>query len=179
MRDATPLRPVPASSRAATPVRTRVVQSVPAVSEPRLTPTAHGVEHVDPVSGEIINDSPASVPVAQPLPAPPTPQYHPEMVAGLGTRTQIQDELDQMAVQIRAFHLKQPDQVLRECSAYTARLTELCVLLHRVESTDRQYTRVRTQQVERWLAELDRQFKMASRLIEVMRQDLQLSGVGT
>jgi hypothetical protein len=43
-----------------------------------------------------------------------------------------------------------------------------------VESLDRQYLKVRTQQVERYLAELDRQFKIASRLVEVMRQDLML-----
>jgi hypothetical protein len=93
----------------------------------------------------------------------------------LGTREDIQRELDGMAMAVATFPMKQPDQIMRECAAYSARLTELCVLLHRVESTDRQYTRVRTQQVERWLTELDRQFKIASRLVEIMRQDLELS----
>lgn len=97
------------------------------------------------------------------------------LAAGLGTREQIQAELDDMAECIRSFHLKQPDAVMLECSAYSARLTELAVLLHRVESLDRQYTRVRTQQVERWQSELDRQFKIASRLIEVQRQDIELA----
>lgn len=92
----------------------------------------------------------------------------------LGTRQEIEAELDVIAVAIRAFHHKQPDQVMREVAAFSARLTELCVLLHRVESTDRQYTRIRTQQVERFLAELDRQYKIASRMVEVMRQDLEL-----
>jgi hypothetical protein len=90
----------------------------------------------------------------------------------LGTRVEIQAELDNIAQAIRMFHLKQPDQVMREVAAYTARCTELCVLLHRVESTDRQYTRIRTQQVERFLSELQHQFKVASRLVEVMRQDI-------
>lgn len=93
---------------------------------------------------------------------------------GLGTREEIQVELDGMALAVRTFPAKQPDQVMRECSSYSARLTELCVLLHRVEHTDRQYTRVRTQQVERWLTELDRQFRIASRLVEVMRLDLEV-----
>jgi hypothetical protein len=92
----------------------------------------------------------------------------------LGTKEEIQEELDGIARSIRTFHLKQPDQVMRESGAYSARLTELRVLLHRVESTDRQYTRVRTQQVERWLDEIDRQFKIASRLLEASRQDLEL-----
>jgi len=92
----------------------------------------------------------------------------------LGTRAEIERELDGMAYAVRSFALKQPDQVMRECAAYSARLTELAVLLHRVESLDRQYTRIRTQQVERWLTELERQFKVASRLVEVARHDLEL-----
>jgi hypothetical protein len=46
---------------------------------------------------------------------------------------------------MRIFHLKPPDKVMRECSAYTARLTQRAVLLHRNETLDRQYTRVRAQ----------------------------------
>lgn len=94
----------------------------------------------------------------------------------LGSRQDIEDELDLVAAAIRCFHLKAPDQVMRECAAYSARLTEMCVLLHRVEGQSRQYTRIRTQQVEKFLAELDRQFKTASRLIEVSRQDIALMG---
>lgn len=93
---------------------------------------------------------------------------------GLGTRAEIEQELDGIALAMRAFAIKQPDQIMRECGAYSARLTELTVLLHRVESQDRQYTRVRTQQVEKFLVELDRQFKIASRLVEMLRQDLEL-----
>lgn len=92
----------------------------------------------------------------------------------LGTRVEIEEELDVIALALRRFHRQQPDQRMREIAAFSARLTELCVLLHRVESQDRQYTRVRTQQVERFLAELDRQWKIASRLIEVQRQDIEL-----
>lgn len=94
----------------------------------------------------------------------------------LGTREEIQAELDGIAMAVRAFPLKQPDQILRETSAYTARLTELTVLLHRSEEYDRQYTRVRTMQVQKWVEELERQWKTASRLIEVQRQDLALMG---
>lgn len=92
----------------------------------------------------------------------------------IGDRAEIELELDLIAASIRTFHRKQPDQVMREAAGFSARLTEMAVLLHRVEGLDRQYTRVRTQQVERFLTELDRQFKIASRLVEVMRQDLEL-----
>lgn len=93
----------------------------------------------------------------------------------IGDRAEIEKELDLIAAVIRTFHRKQPDRVLRECAGYSARLTEMAVLLHRIEGSNRQYTRIRTQQVERFLAELDRQFKTASRLIEVSRQDIALT----
>jgi cytosine/adenosine deaminase-related metal-dependent hydrolase len=67
----------------------------------------------------------------------------------------------------------EPDQVMRMSSAITARATELLVQLHRAEGK-REWSRTRTMQVQPLLAELDRQFKIASRLLEVRRQDLQL-----
>lgn len=93
----------------------------------------------------------------------------------LGTREEIEDELNGIAAAIRQFHIKHPDQVMRECSAYGARLTELAVLLHRMEGRDRQYTRIRTQQVDRFLKEIESQFKTASRLVEIHRQDLEMA----
>lgn len=137
-----------------------------------------------PVSPPAPLPGPRDVPAASPGAAlalvPPTaPGAAPApgmayLANGLGSRADIERELDGIAFAIRAFALKQPDQIMRECAAYSARLTELTVLLHRHESSDRQYLRVRTQQVEKYLQELDRQFKIASRLVEVMRQDLQL-----
>lgn len=92
----------------------------------------------------------------------------------LGSRDEVQEELDGIVGAIRQFHIKHPDQVLRECSAYGARLTELSVLLHRVESQDRQYQRLRTMQVQKIIEEIERQFRTASRLVEINRQDLEL-----
>lgn len=96
-----------------------------------------------------------------------------------GSKKAVEDELDAIMLAVRMFHVKQPDQVLRECAAYTARLTEMVVMLHRTEGQDRTYMKLRTQQVEKFLAELERQQKTASRLIEVNRQDLHASGYGT
>lgn len=127
----------------------RNLAAVDTDDEPEETPARHGHYIVDPIS------------------CLAAPGY-------LGTRAEIEDELDVVAAALRRFHMQMPDQRMREIAAYSARLTELCVLLHRVESTDRQYTRVRTQQVERFLAELDRQYKIASRMVEVSRQDLEL-----
>ena len=108
-------------------------------------------------------------------PVPIFGQMAPLAAAGeLGTRDEVQDELDAIVGAIRMFHIKQPDQVMRECSAYGARLTELAVLLHRVESLNRQYQRIRTMQVQKIIDEIDRQFRTASRLVEIQRQDLEL-----
>lgn len=94
---------------------------------------------------------------------------------GLPDREQIIDELMGIVASVRTFHLLQPDEVLIRISAYGARLTELAMRLQQVEGSDRQYTRIRTQQVERLQDELDKQFKTASRLVEISRQDLEMT----
>lgn len=91
----------------------------------------------------------------------------------LGNRAQIEAELDAMLAEMREFWRQQPDQVMQTCAGFTARLTELEVLLHRVEVRDRQYKQIRTLQVQKMLDECERQFKIASRLVEVRRQDLE------
>lgn len=133
-----------------------------------------------PLTPEEVGQAAAAVdPEPAQAPAPVIPMFGSAQLSPygvLGTREEIQTELDGIAAAARCFSLKQPDQVMRECATYSARLTELAVLLHRVESRDRQYIRVRTQQVERWQKELEFQFKVASRLVEVQRQDLALLG---
>lgn len=91
----------------------------------------------------------------------------------LGSRDQIEAELDGVLLVIRSFWTMEPDQVMAHVAAMSARCTELEVLLHRVEFRDRQYKQIRTLQVQKILEELERQFKIASRLVEVRRQDLE------
>ncbi len=91
----------------------------------------------------------------------------------LGNRAEIEAELDFVLDHIRQFWQLQPDEVMQQCAAFTARLTELEVLLHRVESRDRQYKQIRTLQVQKMIDECERQFKIASRLVEVRRQDIE------
>lgn len=92
----------------------------------------------------------------------------------LGTRDQVQGELDVMLDVFRSLYEREPDDVMRVCSALSARLTQLYVLLHRVEARDRQYKQVRTQQVVPMLDEVERQYRLASRIVEVRRQDMEL-----
>lgn len=91
----------------------------------------------------------------------------------LGSREQVEAEIDLMLRTVREFWNLEPDQVMRMVSALSARCTELYIHLHRVEGSRREWRQVRTQQVERLLEELDRQYKLASRAVEVRRQDLE------
>lgn len=92
----------------------------------------------------------------------------------LESREAVEAEVDLMLAAIRRFWAQEPDQRMRAITAMSARCTELCVHLHRLEGR-REWRQVRTQQVERLLTELDRQFKVASREIEVRRQDLEMT----
>lgn len=93
----------------------------------------------------------------------------------LGSRKEIENELDSILAAARCFSVKPSDVVMMECSAYLARLTELRVLLQRVEHGSREYARVRTTQVQPIADMIELQYKMASRLVEVARQDIELS----
>lgn len=108
------------------------------------------------------------------------PDLVPEVAADLAwgqlvSRESVEDEIDLMLRTVRGFWSMQPDQVMLACSAMTARCTELGVHLHRLEGK-REWRQIRTMQVERLLLEFDRQWRTASRLIEVRRQDINLSG---
>ncbi len=92
----------------------------------------------------------------------------------LVSRQHVEDEIDLMLRAVRGFWDMEPDQVMQMCSAMSARATELSVHLHRLEGK-REWRQIRTMQVERLLSELDRQFKIASRMLEVRRQDIETS----
>lgn len=119
-------------------------------------------------------DPPTPLDVSQAVMLPFSPLGALGPAGHLGPPAEVEKELDLIAAAIRTFHLKPPDMVMRECSGYSARLTEMAVLVHRVESQSRLWTKIRTQQIQRFLDEVDRQWKTASRLIEVSRQDVEL-----
>jgi hypothetical protein len=92
---------------------------------------------------------------------------------GLVDRAKVIDEIQRIQAAIRLWHTMEPDQAMREASAYSARLTELRFELMEAGVRDRQYTRLATQ-VNYTVDEIDRQFKLHSRMIEIRRQDLEL-----
>jgi uncharacterized protein YjaG (DUF416 family) len=92
----------------------------------------------------------------------------------LVSREAVEHEIDIMLRTLRGFWEMEPDQRMRMIAAMSARCTEMSVHLHRLEG-NRQWRQIRTMQVERVMAELDRQWKIASREIEVRRQDIELT----
>lgn len=100
-------------------------------------------------------------------------------IAPMGTtvdsRAQVLLELQGIKAAIRTWYDKQPDQVIREASAYSARLTEMWTELRLLEVNDRQWTQLRTMQVQPVLDEIDRQYRFSQSRIAMMRQDIDLS----
>jgi hypothetical protein len=103
------------------------------------------------------------------------PEIAAELSEGaLVDRQHVEDEIDLMLRTIRQFWQMEPDVIMRMTSAMSARCTELAVHLHRLEG-NRAWKQLRTMQVDRVLLELDRQWKGASRMLEIRRQDIALS----
>ena len=101
------------------------------------------------------------------------PEIAQELAWGaLVSREVVEEEIDLMLRTVRTFWELEPDQVMRMSSAMSARCTEMSIHLHRLEGR-REWKQIRTMQVERLLNELDRQFKLSSRLVEIRRQDIE------
>lgn len=91
----------------------------------------------------------------------------------LQSREAVESEIDLMLTSLRGFWQLEPDQRMRMITAMSARCTEISIHLHRLEGR-REWRQIRTMQVDKLLTELDRQFKIASREIEVRRQDIEM-----
>lgn len=100
------------------------------------------------------------------------------MPTSVGSYPEVLLELAGIKAAIRTWHNKQPDEVIREASAYSARMTELWTELRILEQYDRQYTQLRTMQVTPVLEEIDRQYRFAQSRIAMSRQDLDLNRTG-
>jgi len=94
----------------------------------------------------------------------------------VGTVPALLLELAGIKAAIRTWYDKAPDEVVREASAYSARLTEVWSELRLLEQRGlREYTQMRTMQVTPVLEEIDRQFKFAQSRIAMMRQDIDMT----
>lgn len=101
-----------------------------------------------------------------------------QVQTSVGTKAEVLLELAGIKAAIRTWFEKQPDEVLREAAAYSARLTELWTELKLLEAADRTLLQIRTMQVQPVLDEIDRQFKFNQSRIAMMRQDLDMATRG-
>lgn len=94
----------------------------------------------------------------------------------VGTVPELLLELAGIRAAMRTWYDKQPDEVVREASAYSARLSEVWSELRLLEQRGlREYTQMRTMQVTPVIEEIDRQYKFAQSRIAMLRQDIDLS----
>lgn len=87
----------------------------------------------------------------------------------------LYEEVEDMVRVIRDVAEESPDLVMRTCMAYMARCTEIWIQLLRVETNERRAKSFRTMQLQKVMELIEFEFKGASRLIEVARQEVELS----
>lgn len=101
-----------------------------------------------------------------------------QIPTSVGSKAELLLELAGIKAAIRTWFDKQPDEVLREAAAYSARLTEVWTELKLIETYDRNFLQMRTMQVTPVIEEIDRQFKMSQSRIAMLRQDLDMATRG-
>ncbi len=96
-------------------------------------------------------------------------------VMGLPDVPELEEEIDAMLLDLMGANMELPDEVIRMCAGYMARLTELHVRIVRIEGANRGYKWIRTQQIDKVENLIEFLYKSASRLVEIRRQDAELS----
>ena len=98
----------------------------------------------------------------------------PELVE-VGRDVTLEDEIMAMVVTIRNLEDAMPDVIMSTCMGYMARCTEIHLQIIRVEGNNRKLKTFRVTQLAKVMELIEFEFKGASRLIEVRRQDVELS----
>lgn len=122
-------------------------------------------------SGTVARDARAALGLAM-------PDELVDLAYGLvGTPEEVKGELSRINTHLGHLYEMEPDMAIRVLAAYSPRVTELERQLFYAESGERAYARIRTMDVRPLLDEIDRQFKMHSRLLESRAQDLAMEGI--
>lgn len=95
-------------------------------------------------------------------------------VDGLGTVATVRSEVDDVIKHMQEFCNEEPDDVMRLCSGYSARMSEVRIRIQRIEEHIPVWRRVRLQEVEPILDELKQQFNIASRIVSVRQLDWEM-----
>ena len=105
---------------------------------------------------------------------PNAPQHAP--INELDDSSTVEDEIDAIVASLAMMDaLAEPDLVIQSCMAYMARLTEIHLQLTRIEGKSRKAKVFKTTQLERVMDLVEFEYRGASRLIEVRRQEVDLS----
>lgn len=92
-------------------------------------------------------------------------------IPSLGSINDVRAELDAIFEDIKRMHEQEPDEVMVVCSARSARLSELRMLIYRVEDLLSYWKPIRTHEVDPAMEELRFQFNLASRLLTQRQLD--------
>lgn len=96
-------------------------------------------------------------------------------ITELGPGAGLEQEIDAMIRAVDMLDPGLPDLVMMTCMALMARCTEIYVQLTRMEVRERRAKLIRTTQLQKLMDLIEFYFKGASRLIEVRRQDVEMS----
>lgn len=96
-------------------------------------------------------------------------------ILDLNNTSTLEDEIDAMVHTIQAIDMGLPDQMIATCMALMGRCTELHILLVRAEGQYRRAKAFRVNQLAKVMELIDFEYRAASRLIEVRRQEVELS----
>ena len=98
-----------------------------------------------------------------------------DVVTDLGPDATLEDEIMAMVVSLRQLENAMPDVMMSTCMGYMARCTEIHLQIIRVEGSNRRLKTFRVTQLAKVMELIEFEFKGASRLIEVRRQEVELS----
>lgn len=96
-------------------------------------------------------------------------------ILDLSNSATVEEEIDAILAVMTSLDPAMPDQVIATCMALMGRATELLVVIGRSEATHRRLKVVRLSQLEPVMALIDFMFKGASRMVEIRRQEIDLS----
>ena len=95
-------------------------------------------------------------------------------VPGLGSIKGVRAEIDQMNESMKGFDEEEPDEIMRMCSSFSARLVEIRRRIFRVEDILTYWKPVRTQEVTPLIEETRFQYEVASRILTQRKFDWEM-----
>lgn len=85
------------------------------------------------------------------------------------------DEIDSYYSMIEQFPKKEPGMILQDLAVISGRVSEIRTKITRIESSNRKLQQLRTKEIDPLLEEVDRQYKIWSRIISVRQQEFDMA----